>query len=114
MVVCKQSKELFPLTGTLIVLGSTLFHLLLTLTLCILCQSLLCSRPHHTSLNFFYCTIVLIMITDPLAVTLSTNTFLGDYAELVTLSAFFFALFSTLLLCIYFKHKDYFSSTSID
>jgi hypothetical protein len=36
---------------------------------------------------------------------------LGIYAELVTLSAFFLTFFSTLLICIYLKHRDYFCTT---
>ena len=111
MVGCKVSQGNLPFGETLIVLASTLSHLLLTLTLCILCQSLLCSRPHHTSLTFFYCSIVLIMITDPLAVLLS-DTFVGSYAELVTLSAFFLTLLTILLVCIYLKHRDFFTTRS--
>ena len=111
MVRCKVSQGNLPFGETLIVLASTLCHLLLTLTLCILCQSLLCSRPHHTSLTFFYCSIVLIMITDPLAVLLS-DTFVGSYAELVTLSAFFLTLLTILLVSIYLKHRDFFTTSS--
>jgi hypothetical protein len=111
MVGCKVSQGNLPFGETLIVLASTISHLLLTLTLCILCQSLLCSRPHHTSLTFFYCSIVLIMITDPLAVLLS-DTFVGSYAELVTLSAFFLTLLTILLVCIYLKHRDFFTTSS--
>ena len=111
VVGCKVSKGGLPPGGTLIVLASTLARLLLTLTLCILCQSLLCSRPHHTSLTFFYSSIVLLMLTDPLSVALS-DTLLGPYAELVTLSAFLLALLMTLLLAIYLKHGDFFTSSS--
>jgi hypothetical protein len=110
MVGCKLSKGDLPPGGTLLVLASTLSRLLLTLTLCILCQSLLCSRPHHTSLTFFYCSIVLLMITDPLSVALS-DTLLGPYAELVTLSTFLLALLTILLVAVYLKHRDFFTSS---
>jgi hypothetical protein len=50
------------------------------------------------------------MITDPLSVALS-DTPLGPYAELVTLSAFLLALLTTLLVAIYLKHGDFFTSS---
>ena len=112
IVGCKLWKEPLSRGATSIALASTLSRLLLTLTLCILCQSLLCSRPHHTSLTFFYTSIVLLMLTDPLAVALTDTRLGGFYAELATLTTFFLTLFTTLLVCIYLKHRDFFTTSS--
>jgi ribosome-dependent ATPase len=52
------------------------------------------------------------MITDPLAVALTYTRLGGSYAELATLTTFFLALFTLLLVCIYLKHKDFFTASS--
>jgi len=52
------------------------------------------------------------MITDPLAVALSDTLLGGSYAELATLIAFFLALLTLLLVCIYLKHRDFFTTSS--